>query len=69
MTASSSSEASELPGSMRSVCGIAARIPPRPTVEVNEAGDRVIYGAHLFKQGKAPRILCTGNVATGGSPE
>src|SRR5213078_3066045 len=46
--------------------GLAPRIPPRPTIEVSEAGDRVLYGAHLFKQAKAPRIFCTGNVATGG---
>jgi len=46
--------------------GIMSRTPPRPTVEVGEAGDRVLYGAYLFRQGKAPRIICTGNVATGG---
>jgi uncharacterized SAM-binding protein YcdF (DUF218 family) len=46
--------------------GILPRIPPRTTVEVAEAGDRVLYGAHLFRDGKAPRIICTGNVATGG---
>jgi uncharacterized SAM-binding protein YcdF (DUF218 family) len=46
--------------------GLQSRIPPRPTIEVGEAGDRVLYGAYLFRQGKAPRILCTGGVATGG---
>jgi len=46
--------------------GILGRIPPRPTVEVADAGDRVIYGAYLYRQHKAPRIICTGNVATGG---
>jgi uncharacterized SAM-binding protein YcdF (DUF218 family) len=46
--------------------GLRSRIPPRPTIEVGEAGDRVLYGAYLFRQGKAPRILCTGGVATGG---
>ena len=46
--------------------GVLSRIPPRPTIEVGEAGDRVLYGAYLFRQGKAPRIVCTGNVATGG---
>ena len=46
--------------------GVASRTPPRPTIEVGEAGDRVLYGAYLFRQGKAPRIICTGNVATGG---
>lgn len=46
--------------------GILGRMPPRPTVEVSEAGNRVIYGAYLYHQHKAPRIICTGNVATGG---
>jgi uncharacterized SAM-binding protein YcdF (DUF218 family) len=46
--------------------GVLGRMPPRPTVEVADAGDRLLYGALLFKQGKAPRIICTGNVATGG---
>jgi len=50
--------------------GLENRIPPRPTIEVGEAGDRVLYGAYLFRQGKAPCILCTGGVATGGvAPE
>lgn len=46
--------------------GVLGKTPPRPSVEVADAGDRVLYGAALFKQGKAPRVLCTGNVATGG---
>ncbi len=46
--------------------GVMSRTPPRPTIEIGEAGDRVLYGAHLFHQSKAPRIICTGNVATGG---
>src|SRR5688572_22559843 len=46
--------------------GLFARIPPRPTAEVADAGDRLLYGAHLFRQGKAPYLVCTGNVATGG---
>lgn len=46
--------------------GIFGRTPPRPSVELGDAGDRVVYGASLFKRGKAPRIICTGNVATGG---
>lgn len=33
---------------------------PRPMVEVNGAGDRVIYAAQLYKQGKAPHILVSG---------
>ena len=46
--------------------GVHGRIPPRASIEVGDAGDRILYGAALFKEGKAPRIFCTGNVATGG---
>src|ERR1035437_6509746 len=46
--------------------GIMGQTPARPTIEVVEGGDRVLYGAYLYRQGKAPRIICTGNVATGG---
>ncbi|WP_017324199.1 YdcF family protein [Synechococcus sp. PCC 7336] len=35
-------------------------LPPRPGVDVGEAGDRVIYGAQLFREGKAPVILLSG---------
>lgn len=45
--------------------GIHAKTPPRPTVEVSEAGDRVLYGAELYRRGKAPQIICTGDVGTG----
>lgn len=34
--------------------------PPRKTVEITEAGDRVLYAAHLYKEGKAPLIIATG---------
>lgn len=34
--------------------------PPRPFVEINEAGDRVIYGAKLYRDGKAPVIIASG---------
>ncbi len=34
--------------------------PPWPMVQVNGAGERVIYAAYLFKQGKAPIILASG---------
>jgi uncharacterized SAM-binding protein YcdF (DUF218 family) len=33
---------------------------PRPTVEINAAGDRVIYAAELYKQGKGSFILVSG---------
>ena len=46
--------------------GVLGKTPPRPSIEIADAGDRLLYGAALFKQGKAPRIICTGNVATGG---
>jgi uncharacterized SAM-binding protein YcdF (DUF218 family) len=34
--------------------------PPRPMVEVNGAGDRMLYAALLYRQGKAPVILASG---------
>jgi uncharacterized SAM-binding protein YcdF (DUF218 family) len=33
---------------------------PRPWIEVNEAGDRVIYGAKLYREGKAPWLILSG---------
>jgi uncharacterized SAM-binding protein YcdF (DUF218 family) len=33
---------------------------PRSTIEVNGAGDRVIYAAQLYKQGKANHLLLSG---------
>lgn len=46
--------------------GTGAAIPPRATVEVGEAGDRVLFAGHLFRQEKAPIVICTSGVATGG---
>lgn len=37
-----------------------AGFAPRPTHEVNEAGDRLLYALHLWKAGAAPKILATG---------
>jgi len=37
---------------------------PRLNVEVDGAGDRVIYAARLYKAGKAPHLLLTGGVIT-----
>lgn len=34
--------------------------PPRPTVEVNEGGDRLLYAAYLYKKNKAPLIILSG---------
>jgi uncharacterized SAM-binding protein YcdF (DUF218 family) len=36
--------------------------PPRPMVEVNGAGDRVLYAAKLYQDGKAPAVLVSGGV-------
>ena len=47
--------------------GVERRLPPRPTVEVGEAGDRLLYGAYLYRSGLAPVVICTGGSATGGA--
>lgn len=36
---------------------------PRPTSEVNEAGDRLLYAARLYRQGVAPHLLLSGGRA------
>lgn len=45
---------------------------PRPAVEVNSAGDRVLYAAYLYKHGAAPHLLLSGGridwMETGDSP-
>jgi uncharacterized SAM-binding protein YcdF (DUF218 family) len=35
-------------------------MPPRPWVDVSEEGDRVLYGAKLFRDGKAPKVILSG---------
>ena len=40
--------------------GTLSQSKPRPLVEVNGAGDRVIYGAWLYHQGAAPILLLSG---------
>ncbi len=40
--------------------GTEAQAPPRQTVEVNGAGDRVLYAARLYRDGLAPAILTSG---------
>ncbi|WP_441339447.1 YdcF family protein [Oscillatoria sp. FACHB-1407] len=40
--------------------GIKPQIAPRPWVDVAEAGDRVLYGAQLYQQGKAPLVVLSG---------
>lgn len=52
--------------------GILPKIAPRPWVEVSEQGDRVLYGARLYLQGKAPVIILSGgriDWKKGGPPE
>jgi uncharacterized SAM-binding protein YcdF (DUF218 family) len=40
--------------------GTEANLYPRSSVEVNGAGDRVLYAAQLYKEGKAAHILLSG---------
>jgi uncharacterized SAM-binding protein YcdF (DUF218 family) len=40
--------------------GTESAIAPRSTVEINGAGDRVLYAAELYRQGKAAHILLSG---------
>lgn len=52
--------------------GVKPATPPRPNVDVSEAGDRIIYGAELFRQGKAPWLILSGgriDWKDGGPPE
>ncbi len=42
---------------------------PRRSVEVNDSGDRVLYAYELFREKKAPVILCTGGKAKTGIRE
>lgn len=39
---------------------IKPQVAPRPWIDVAEAGDRPIYGAQLYLQGKAPLIIMSG---------
>jgi uncharacterized SAM-binding protein YcdF (DUF218 family) len=49
-----------------------SHLAPRPTVEVNGAGDRVLYAAYLYKMGAADHLLLSGGridwLETGDSP-
>lgn len=49
--------------------GTRADDPPRPMVEVNEAGDRLLYGAKLFRDGAAGVVLVTGGSIEWLTPE
>jgi len=43
--------------------GTRAPVAPWSTVEIEDAGDRVLYGAYLWRQGKATQVVCTGGLA------
>lgn len=46
--------------------------PPRPWVEVSEEGDRILYAAKLYREGKAPKVILAGGRIFwqgGGQPE
>ncbi len=42
---------------------------PRKFVEINSAGDRVVYAAHLYKLGKADHLLLSGGKINWGDEE
>lgn len=42
----------------------AAPIPPRATVEVHDAFDRLLHGVRLWKAGRAPVLVLSGGVIT-----
>jgi uncharacterized SAM-binding protein YcdF (DUF218 family) len=47
-------------------------IPPRPWIDLSEEGDRSLYGAQLYRQGKAPLVILSGGRIDwkgGGPPE
>lgn len=37
-----------------------AAFPPRPAPDLSEEGDRVFYGAQLYREGKAPIVIASG---------
>ena len=42
--------------------GVEPQLSPRPLPEINQAGDRIIYGAWLYNQGYADKILLSGGI-------
>ena len=38
---------------------------PRPTPSLGHDGDRIIYAAELYHEGKAPLVVCTGGIVPG----
>ncbi|NES03835.1 MAG: YdcF family protein [Okeania sp. SIO2F4] len=52
--------------------GIKPANSPRPWVDFSEAGDRILHGVRLYKQGKAPFMILSGgriDWKDGGNPE
>jgi uncharacterized SAM-binding protein YcdF (DUF218 family) len=52
--------------------GTRSQAYPRPDVDFADAGDRVWYGANLYRSGKAPKIIVSGGRIAwkgGGTPE
>lgn len=52
--------------------GIKPQLPPRPWIDVAEGGDRPIYAAQLYREGKAPLVVLSGGRIEwqgGGPPE
>jgi len=49
--------------------GVDSQSSPRPLPEVNQAGDRIIYGAWLYNEGYAERVLLSGGVVSWIDPE
>lgn len=39
---------------------VKSQVAPRPWIDLTEAGDRPIYGAQLYLQGKAPLVILSG---------
>jgi uncharacterized SAM-binding protein YcdF (DUF218 family) len=51
---------------------IKPKIPPRPWVDVADRGDRILHGAQLYRQAKAPILILSGGRIDwqgGGDPE
>lgn len=49
--------------------GTHPQLAPRPLVEVNDAGDRLLYAAWLYHQGKVEKLLLTGGYVEVLNPE
>ncbi|HNQ87852.1 MAG TPA: YdcF family protein [Verrucomicrobiota bacterium] len=49
--------------------GLAPQLPPRRSIEVDEAGDRTLFAARLYRAGRAPAVLCTSGIVPGSPRE